>query len=196
MIVGVVQQPGLIAPMNFGGLRLGSFGNGWLRFIQPFSNCFRILFICADKWLLWGKSPALQIFPNRPNRHLNRIQLVDQLLDRNSCPQGKRQFQLIRATIFYRPLKFALLIISQCAADTLAAASALVCDRFLTALLVSLPPLAYIGGVNANDLADFLVRPTGFTKPDGLIAKFLLYLWFQLSCICLLHTRCYIINER
>jgi hypothetical protein len=99
--------------------------------------------------------------------------LLDKLLDRDARPQGKRKLQLVGTAIFYRSLKLALLIFSQCATSTFAATPLFVFDRFLTALLVGLPPFANIRVVNANDRTDFLVRPSGLRS---------LMAWLRSSC--------------
>jgi len=85
----VIGKPGFISPMNFGTYFFGFLGNCRILLVQPLLYGLRILFIGLAQWLLWGEAPAFQIFTHCPNRHLNRPQLLDQLLNRYSGPQGK-----------------------------------------------------------------------------------------------------------
>lgn len=173
MVVSIVKKSGFIAPMNLGALGFGPRSDGRICIIEPLLYSLRILFIGTHNRLLQRKAPAVEILANRSDGHLKRIQLPDQLLHRNSCPQGKWQLQLVGATIFYCALKLPLLLLRQAAATAFRSPPKLLSDRFLTSFLIGLPPLACIGVVNADDLANFLVGAPS-------LAQLLLYLWFQL----------------
>lgn len=82
----VISHPGFVATMNLCPLRLCLLDNTRIFFFQPRINCLSVLLIRPLRWLLWRKTPPLQIFPYRPYRHCDLKLLLYQLLYRLPCP--------------------------------------------------------------------------------------------------------------
>ena len=86
-MIAIVTQPGFIAPMDFCLFFLSPLSNLRIVLLQPGFHGFRILPVGPFQWLLGRKAPSFQVFAHGSNRHFNGPQLLDQLLNRDACPQ-------------------------------------------------------------------------------------------------------------
>jgi len=90
----------LVAPMDFGLVFQGQTTNPRILAFQPLLDGLRIPFIRPSQRLLRRKAPPFQVSPDRPDRQRQAISTLDQVCHRLPSPESKRQFQLVRATVF------------------------------------------------------------------------------------------------
>ena len=134
-------------------------------------------FVC----MLLSMAPIFSEMSYGPDRHFNGPQLLNELLNGDTCPQSKGQFHLIRAFIPQEPFPG---LPSKCGMlGGLVSVFLLPIfrleDRFV--------PFANGGLMNAGNFSDFSVLPAGFSKTDRLVSKLLLGLCAKFSCICFFH---------
>jgi hypothetical protein len=188
-MVAIITQSGFITPMDFGVLFLGSLSNFRIVLIQPGLDRFGILFVCPTQGLLGRESPSFQVFANGPNRHVNRPQLFNQLLNRNAGPQHERQLQLVRAFIVYAFLQYLLLLRTQGAAAALRATSLFYPKGFFATVFVKGPPCATDGTANTGNGTDFVMFAALLAKSNDLITNLLLCISAEFSRIYFIHAQ-------
>ena len=92
-------QPHLVAPIKQGFLRFRPAMDARIFDFQPLFDRRRIGLARTTHRFLRSKAPA----PKKPSHGRNRqgdpVTLADQVAAGRPCPQGERQFQLIRATV-------------------------------------------------------------------------------------------------
>jgi len=173
-MVGVVAKASLIAPMNFRALFFRSFGYRRKFLFKPSRYSYRVLFVCFFQRFLRAKAPSVQIFTYSANRHINRPQLFDQLLDRNASPQGEGQFHLIWAFVTNHLSQLFFLRGCQCPAAALRTPSLFDGHRRSAVSKIGLVPFANGRFMNARNFGDFFELSSSFPKTNRLIANLLL----------------------
>ena len=190
-MLAVIEQTGFITPVNFSIFFVGSFGNRRVFFIKSFFHSFWILFIGLSQRLLRSKSPAFQIFTHSSDRHLNRPQPSNQLLNCYTGPQSKRDLELIRTFILYQFLNLLFLICIQRSATTEFSPPFLCRYAFLTLPFILFVTSADGRITNSEDFLNLFLLPPSFAKSDRLKSNLLLYLWFKFSCVYFFHAVLY-----
>ena len=141
--------------------------------------------------VLGGETPAAQILSNSTNRHFNPKQLQHQLLHSPTCPQCKRELELVRRFICNSLLQPHFLFRSQRSTAADFSSAFMTLNSFSAIGFVGLIPFAGICRVDTNNRTYFFVGSTCLTKSNYLMAQLLLRLWVKLACVCFFHDRFY-----
>lgn len=188
--VGTRLNTCLIHPVNLSFFLFRAGKNDRIIPIQPFLHRLRTLFMGTLDRLLRSESPTLEIFSNRPDRHLDVKQLPDQQLHRIPRPQCKRKLQLVRCLVNQSFTKLGLLIGRKRPLFPGSASSFPQFDGLATFLFVA---LLYLTGPTYTDPKAFchnLVLKISFPKTNHLLSDFILRLLTMLTCINLFHECC------
>ena len=190
-VLAVAAYSGLISPVNLRMFRFGSILNRWIFLFEPTPNRFGALLIGAFEWFLRCETPAVQIMPDRANRHRDPETNANQLRNSLPCPQGETELALVRRLVDDRSLDFTLLLRGERAIHSLLDSPA---SRFYgrrAELVVLSTPYRNTVSVDLENLGDFRVLLPTVAKAYRTSAQLLLRLRCECAGILFFHAQIY-----
>lgn len=95
----VGSHPHLVAPVNRCPLASCASPDGRILLRQPLSHRLGIPLVSPPQGFLWRKAPACEVPAHRPDGKPNAKSAGDEIPHRFARPEGKRQLELVRASV-------------------------------------------------------------------------------------------------